>query len=146
MKKQLSKLFQLKKTDRQVLLESCLLLSSIRLGLWLLPFGKLQKILVKISSSRKVSPGLQIKQIITAVNRSSYYSPGNVKCLARALTTEFLLTKYGYCPLLRIGVAKGEQGTLEAHAWVEEQGKIVIGYLQDLDKFTVFSSLKRKLL
>jgi hypothetical protein len=146
MKRQLFKLFQLKKIELQLLLESYLLLSSIRLGLWLLPFGKLQKILNKISSPRKLAVRVQIKQIITAINRSSRYSPGDVKCLARALTTEFLLNVYGYFPQLRIGIIKGEQGKLEAHAWVEEQEKIVIGYLQDLDKFTVLPSLKQKIL
>jgi Transglutaminase-like superfamily len=147
MKRQLFKLAQLKKSDRQAFLEAYLLLSLIRLGLWLLPFGKLQKVLdkiTKINSLPRFPLGLQIKQIVAAVDRSSKYSPGNVKCLARALATEVLLTKYGYCPLLKIGVAKGEQGKLEAHAWVEEQEKIVIGDLQDLDKFKVFPALKKE--
>ncbi|NJL51404.1 MAG: lasso peptide biosynthesis B2 protein, partial [Hydrococcus sp. SU_1_0] len=104
MKRQLSKLAQLKKSDLQIFLEAYSLLSLIRLGLWLLPFGKLQKTLdkiTKISSPPRFPLKLQIKQIVTAVNRSSKYSPGNVMCLARALTTEVLLTKYGYCPLLK---------------------------------------------
>jgi hypothetical protein len=81
---------------------------------------------------------------VTAVNRSSKWSPGDVKCLARALTTEVLLTKYGYCPLLKIGVVKESQGKLEAHAWVEEQEKVVIGDLRDLDKFKVFPGLRKE--
>jgi hypothetical protein len=141
MKKQLFKLAQLPKIDRQLLLESYLLLSSIRLGLWLLPFGRLQKFLSKTGSLKKLKIEIQIKQVTIAVNRASRYSPGNVKCLARALTTEFLLNKYGYSPQLRIGVTKGERGNLEAHAWVEEKEKIVIGYLQDLNKFTVLPLL-----
>jgi len=125
-------------------MESYLLLTAIRLGLWLLPFGKLQQILGRISSSPKLAQELQIKQIVIAVDRSSKYSPGNVLCLARALTTEALLTRYGYSPLLKIGVAKGKQGKLEAHAWVEEQEKVIIGDLQDLDKFKVFPALKKE--
>jgi hypothetical protein len=144
MKRRLSKLFRLEKSDRQILFEAYLLLSSIRLGLWLLPFGRLQKILGKIGSSPKLDQELQIKQIVTAVNRSSKWSPGNVMCLARALTTEVLLTKYGYSPLLKIGVAKGSQGNLEAHAWVEEQEKVIIGDLRDLDKFKVFTGLRKE--
>jgi hypothetical protein len=61
-------------------------------------------------------------------------------------TTEILLTKYGYFPLLKIGVAKGEQEQIEAHAWVEEQEQIVIGNLRDFEKFTVFRSLEKELL
>jgi hypothetical protein len=144
MKRRLSRLLKLNKSELRILIESYLLLSAIRLGLWLLPFGKLQKILDKISSSTKLDQKLQIRQIATAVGRSSKYSPGNVMCLARALTTEVLLTKYGYSPLLKIGVAKGSQGKLEAHAWVEEQEKIVIGDLPDLDKFKVFPGLRKE--
>jgi hypothetical protein len=52
------------------------------------------------------------------------------------------MTRHGFSPQLRIGVAKGETGKLEAHAWIESQGKIVIGYLKDLSRFTPLPSLE----
>ncbi|NEQ84407.1 MAG: lasso peptide biosynthesis B2 protein, partial [Moorea sp. SIO2I5] len=64
-----------------------------------------------------------------------------VKCLARALTSYTLMVQYGYVPQLRIGVAKGESGQLEAHAWVENQGLVVIGQLPDLTRFKTLPSL-----
>jgi hypothetical protein len=80
--------------------------------------------------------------IVWAVDIASHYMPGGVKCLARALTTQVLMSRYGYSPELRIGVAKGERGQLEAHAWVENQGQVVIGYLGNLSRFTPMPSFE----
>jgi hypothetical protein len=52
-----------------------------------------------------------------------------------------LLNWYGYASELRIGVAKGEQGELEAHAWVEYQGKVIIGGLSTLSRYVPLPSL-----
>lgn len=142
----LRKLVGLKGADRHLLLRTFLLLSSIRLGLWLLSFQTLQKLLARVSqpatSTVKLEPR-SIGNIIWAVNLSSRYMPGQVKCLARALTTQVLMKQSDYTAELRIGVAKGESGKLEAHAWIEHQGRVVIGYLQDLSRYTPMPSLDR---
>lgn len=142
----LRKLVGLKGADRHLLLRTFLLLSSIRLGLWLLSFQTLQTLLARVSqpatSTVKLEPR-SIGNIIWAVNLSSRYMPGQVKCLARALTTQVLMKQSHYTAELRIGVAKGESGKLEAHAWIEHQGRVVIGYLQDLSRYTPMPSLDR---
>jgi hypothetical protein len=50
-------------------------------------------------------------------------------CLVRAVAAKRLLSFYGYAAELRIGVSKREAGksAIEAHAWVEKDGKILIG-------------------
>jgi hypothetical protein len=58
-----------------------------------------------------------------------------VKCLARALTAQILLNRQGYLPKLCIGVSKGQNGKLQAHAWIECQGQVVIGNLSNLSDF-----------
>ena len=120
------------------LLMTFILLATIRLGLWLLPFQTLLQGLEKLgrsaSPSLSISPPFSISHIVWRVNVSSRYLPG-VKCLARALATQVLLTRYGYSSELQIGVAKSEQGELEAHAWVEYQGKVIIGGLSTLSRF-----------
>jgi len=66
--------------------------------------------------------------------------PG-VKCLARALATQVLLR---HSPAhLCIGVAR-RKGQLQAHAWVESQGRIVSGGLRDLWRYTRLPSLEEK--
>jgi hypothetical protein len=83
-----------------------------------------------------------VRKIIWAVEISSRWMPGGAKCLARALTTQVLLNQCGYTPNLRIGVAKSVNGTLEAHAWIEYQGHVVMGNLRDLSRFIPLPSLE----
>ncbi len=130
--------------DRYFLIKTLVLLIAIRLGLSLLRFNTLLKLVTKISqpderslSTSKVTVG----KIVWAVNASTRYVPG-VKCLARALTTQVLMNQYGQSPELRIGVAKGETGKLEAHAWIEYQGWVVMGNLQDLSRYMPLPSLE----
>jgi Transglutaminase-like superfamily len=120
--------------DRFRILITFILLAMIRLGLWLLPFQMLVQGLEKFGRLASPSLSISISHIVWMVNVSSRYMPG-VKCLARALTTKVLLNRYGYSSELRIGVAKNEQGELEAHAWVEYQGKVIVGGLSTLSRF-----------
>ncbi|HIK29962.1 MAG TPA: lasso peptide biosynthesis B2 protein [Oscillatoriales cyanobacterium M59_W2019_021] len=129
--------------DRKLLLEIFIFLNLVRLGLRCLPFPTLQKLLEKASRfSPKTSERLSVGKIVWAVETSSRYMPGGIKCLARALTTQTLMKQHSHVGELRIGVAKGETGELEAHAWVEHRGRIVIGYLNDLARYIPMSSFQ----
>lgn len=137
--KRLRKFLSLTDSDRHLLISTFILLGLVKLGLWLLPFQTFRQLLMTISHTNPV--GLQqcshaINQIVEAVNRSGHYIPGGAKCLPLALTTQVLMNWCGYSTQLRIGVAKGEGGKLEAHAWVEYQKQVIIGYLRDLSRFT----------
>ncbi|MCP2732620.1 lasso peptide biosynthesis B2 protein [Limnofasciculus baicalensis] len=135
--KQLLNFLQMTWCNRKILITAFILLGLVRLGLWLLPFQRLQRLLVQIGNIHSHSQNnnqTSINKIIWAVETSSRYMPG-VKCLARALTTQTLMSRYGHSSELRIGVAKGESGKLEAHAWIESQGKVIIGYLAELSRF-----------
>ncbi|MCC5636922.1 lasso peptide biosynthesis B2 protein [Nostoc sp. CHAB 5844] len=143
--KQWRKLLLLTSAERKLLFNTFILLGLVRLGLWLLPFPTLKQMLASINQMQllrvqKFSPS--VSQIVEAVNRSSRYTPGGAKCLARALTTQTLMSWHGYSSELRIGVAKSAAGKFEAHAWVEVQGQIVLGYLKDLEKYTPMPSFE----
>jgi Transglutaminase-like superfamily len=142
--KLLFKALRLHNNDRNLLFKTFILLSLVRLGLWLLPFQKLLHLLGKIglTAAQELLETVPLDRIVWAVNLNSSYTLGNVQCLPRALTTQVLMRMHGYTPQLRIGVAKGEQGNLEAHAWVENQGQVVIGYLRDFSRFTPLPSFK----
>jgi hypothetical protein len=81
-----------------------------------------------------------VKKIAWSVRVASSYVPA-ATCLTQALTTVKLLTKFRQPANFRIGVAKNEEGKLEAHAWVESCGLIVTGDLPDLSRYTVLSPL-----
>ncbi|NJM65475.1 MAG: lasso peptide biosynthesis B2 protein [Acaryochloris sp. RU_4_1] len=143
------KFFRLRNCDRNALIQTFLLLIGIRLGLWLLPFQTLLRGLDNIGQSPDPTPSSpahpahprKVGEIIWAVNISSRYMPGQVKCLARALITQLLLRRHNYDPQLRIGVAKTTLDQLEAHAWVELEGKVVMGQVEDLSRFTPMPAL-----
>jgi hypothetical protein len=56
-------------------------------------------------------------------------------CLTQALATQILLGWRGHPTHLRIGVAYSETGQLQAHAWIESDGQIVVGELSDLPRY-----------
>jgi hypothetical protein len=129
--------------DRFHIFIASLLLAAVRLGLLLLPFRVVLKIVQKLGDYPLIpSHPLPISHIVWMVNVSSRYTPGGAKCLARALTTQVLLNWQKYYPDLRIGVAKATTGKLEAHAWIEYQGRVVIGNLSDLARYIPFPSLE----
>lgn len=120
----------LPRVERGLLIEAAILLMLSRLGLWLLPF---QTHLRLVARAERAGGGWQdreppaVERIVWAVRVASRRVPGGGHCLTQALAGQVLLVRRGHPAHLRIGVAKGERGQLEAHAWVESQGQIVIG-------------------
>ena len=74
----------------------------------------------------------------------SRYVPA-ATCLTQALATRVLLSRLGQPAHLRIGVAKSKKGQLQAHAWVESQGKIIIGDQPDLSRFAIMPLIKEEI-
>ena len=139
--KQIIKLLQLTTKERQLLVNTYFLLAAIRLGLWLLAFKTLRQRLAKIERTSFPEQDIaELNRVIWAVNLASRYQLGGVKCLARALATQVLLSRRGYPAELRIGVLKGENNQLLAHAWVESKGEVVIGGMNNLADFKPFPS------
>jgi hypothetical protein len=57
------------------------------------------------------------------------------------MATQAILAGLGVPATLRIGVAPGEKGCLEAHAWLEHGGRIVIGW-ETRGRFTPFPPIE----
>jgi hypothetical protein len=84
-----------------------------------------------------------IERIAWAVARASQYTP-RATCLTQALATQVLLGWQGYATRLCIGVARSDVGQFQAHAWVECQGKVVIGGADAPARFTPLPPLESK--
>ncbi|MEH2349203.1 MAG: lasso peptide biosynthesis B2 protein [Nostoc sp.] len=144
--KRLSKFFKLDYQIKQLLITTFIVLTLVRLSLWLLSFKTLQQLLSSISNAKpkcQEKDHISIDKIIWAVEVSCYYMPGGAKCLARALTCQVFMSRHGYTSNLCIGVAKGEAGELKAHAWLENQGKVVIGDVANLSNFSQLASFTK---
>ena len=142
--KQLGKFLWLTKSEQRLLLSAALLLGAIRLGLWLLPFQTLRSLLVRSTRKTQLQAArVSVSRVVWAVEVVSRYMPG-VKFLARALATQALLRQHSHQAHIRIGVARSQKGQLQAHAWVESQGRIVSGGLRDLWRYTPLPLLEGK--
>ena len=118
------RLFQLSRSEFLLLPESLILVVAVRAGLCMWPYDRVRRYLSRESrvSKNKPSP-TEIVRLISAVDRRL---PGG-SCLTRALAVETLLRRHGYDACLRIGVSKNAPSDLQAHAWVESNGEVVIG-------------------
>lgn len=125
--RRLNKFLRLPSADRRLLLNSIWLVWAVRLGLWLLPFPTLRRLLAKLSkgTSSQMNPDL-LSRVAWAVTVSSEYIP-QATCLTQALATKILLGRRGQPAVLRIGVTREEGGEFLAHAWIESNGEVVIG-------------------
>ena len=121
------------------------LLGLIRLGLWILPFQTLRRLLDSLSqtSLRQTPNSNAIKRIVDGVQVGSRYVP-KATCLTQALAAQVMLSRRGYPATLRLGVIKDEQGHLEAHAWVESEGQIIIGGVDSPVNFVPLPPLEGK--
>jgi Transglutaminase-like superfamily len=144
----LRKFLRLPNSERRLLIEAALLLEAIKLGMRLLPFRTLRGILARVANvpARLLRPAdfIPSDRVAWAVEAASRHTPRVKSCLAQALATQVLLTRRGYPSLLHIGVTKGERGQLRAHAWVESEGRILIGG-SGLERFTPLAVLEKGL-
>ena len=139
------KFLNLSAVDRRLLVTAVLLLGAIRLGLWLLPFQTMMRLLTKMTrhatnasvlgasvaidaiDATDARRGMHPDRVVWAVVVASRYVPMST-CLTQALTTQVLLARRGFPAHLHIGVAKkGAEARFGARAWVESQGKVLIG-------------------
>ncbi len=142
--KHLDKFLLLSTTERRLLVRVSLLLIAIRVGLSLLPFHTLRRILhiASLASIRlKKTNDSSAAKAIWAVNVAGHYMPGVGTCLTQALTAQALLARRGRPATVYIGVVRGEKGQLQAHAWLESQGDIVVGR-SELARYTPLVALE----
>lgn len=68
---------------------------------------------------------------VTAVDSTL---PISFSCLMQALVAESIFSTHGYSSRVCFGVTT-DNGDLSAHAWVEQDGRVVLGELEDLSQY-----------
>lgn len=142
--KRLHSFIHLPATRRSLLIRAALLLWATRLGLWLLPFQTLRRLLARFAlGPTRVSDtdGCSRASVVWAVETAARHMPLGNTCLTQALAAQVLLARRGYPALLRIGVVKGDKENLQAHAWVESGGEVVIGGYE-LERYAHLATLR----
>jgi hypothetical protein len=139
--RKIRKFLNLSSTEQRLLIRTWILLGLIRLGLELFPFSTLRKLLDRLRSILgRGEKEFSEEQLVWSVTVVSRYIP-KATCLAQALTAQFLLQQAGHQACLHIGVADADEGRLKAHAWVESQGRILMGGF-DLNSYTHLLALE----
>jgi hypothetical protein len=142
----LNRFIRLPAAERRLLLKAALLLGGIKLGLWLLDFHALQRLLSRVAEApiglRKLDR-VSAEKVVWSVKLAGRYMPMARTCLTQAMTTQALLARRGYPTILHIGVVTKERGEFEAHAWLESEGEVVIGG-HDLERYTPLASFERE--
>ena len=126
--KRLFRFFTLPVREKKLHTEALLLVWLVRMSLWLLPFRQVERILSFVVVSALVKEDADwvvIRSVASSIRNSSRYVP-YASCLTQALATRTLLRLRGQVSELKIGVDKNE-GKFAAHAWLEADGRIIIG-------------------
>jgi Transglutaminase-like superfamily len=145
--KRLRRLLALNPTERRLLVEAALLLAVIRLGLKLLPFRTFWGLFNRAARAPVGSPKANFlpDRIAWAVTVAGPRVLGVRLCLSQALAVQLLLRRRGYHARLHLGVARGDLGQVQAHAWVESNGRVVIGgSASELERYTPLPALDAK--
>jgi hypothetical protein len=127
--------------DRQLLARAALLLFVSRIGLWVLPYARLRRVVDGEAPPGREPPRDLPARVSWAITALARRLPA-MTCLVQSLAAHALLRRAG-CPAeLRIGVqsrARRAPKLLEAHAWVECEGRVVVGDVPDLARYAVLS-------
>jgi len=122
--RRVKRFLRLSRTERTLLLQASFSILAVRLALRFLSFERLQ-VLACRWAGRATAP-FSSDRIVWAVEAAARNIPAS-SCLNKALAAQALLARHGYASHLMIGVAKNDACTLEAHAWITCQDRVLIG-------------------
>lgn len=132
--------------DWVLLAQAFALVVGVRLGLRCLSFRTLDRVLRRFATSRRAraeAPSLEHRsRAARAAPPAEVPYPERAAwavrvvarrllrkrpCLTQALVLRLLLQRRGLPAMLQIGVNRGEDGVFAAHAWLESDGRVLIG-------------------
>lgn len=124
----LGRFLSLPPVDRSILLQAWFLLAAFRGVLPFLPFQTVTQAVNRAARlrKRKSTTNGEPEHVAWAITTASRRLPG-ATCLVQALAAQVLLARRGYHGSLRIGVRRNQEEGFVAHAWLEHEGKVMIG-------------------
>jgi hypothetical protein len=123
------KLARLDATQRALLAEALFVVPLVRVAVSLLPFRVVHRALTAATRKlhRSASSATRTPERITWAIAVVAARVPRASCLTQALAATLLLVRHGHAATLRLGVAKNDDGTLRAHAWLESGGRAILG-------------------
>jgi hypothetical protein len=136
----LRKWANLPRPERRLLVRALPLVACVRVGLWVLPWHVTRRLTQRLSVTARTtgsSPQVDVDAVARAVSRAARRVP-RATCLTQAIATSVMLGRRGVPATIRFGAARDPQGRFIAHAWVECQGRIVIGGVTSPQRYAAF--------
>lgn len=116
-------------TERGLLMTTTVMVALVRTALWVLPSWASLAMLRTLATApprRRRGGRPPIGRLASAVVVASRSVP-HATCLTQAVAAQLLLLYFGYGSTLEVGVARNVDGDFVAHAWIEQDGRVVIG-------------------
>lgn len=130
--------------DRWLVAEAAVLLVVVRLAIAGVPFSILRRALdraVRLFGRHAAGTSVSsVTRLAWAVAAVAPRLPFRSTCLVEALAIDAMLRRRGHASEIRIGVRPPSGGALAGHAWVEHDGIVVFGALQELADYAVLSA------
>ena len=125
----INKLIAMPPIQRWLLIKAVVLLSIVRLALAVLPFRWSRRFISRASRSspRLAADTLTTDQIAWTVETAARIVPAGHHCLSKAVTAQIFLMRRGHHAEIRYGATRQPSNEFVAHAWVECEGRIVVG-------------------
>jgi len=117
-----------------------LFLLVVRGSLAVTSFRRVRTFFERWNEPRRPPRGvLSREELAWAVRTAGRYVPSSKPCLTQALVLDSYLRRRGISSRVAIGVTRARGESLEAHAWVESEGEVLLGG-EDLERYTELRS------
>ena len=126
---------RLSRAERRLAVRALALVAAFRLALWTLP---VQRVLAAAPRRRRAH-GVSPERMAWLVRAGARRIPG-ASCLTRALAVRWLLAEASLDSTLHFGHRRDERGAFAAHAWLEHDGRVLVGGDEDLGLYHRFGA------
>ena len=116
---------RLSRRDRLDAVRAWLWLMAARAGVTLFPYKWIARVVARIPA-RRISARTTPERCARAIGRAVRVAPG-CGCLPQAIAAQCLLGRDRLSSNIVFGVAHGQDGRIEAHAWLWSDGRILVG-------------------
>jgi hypothetical protein len=117
---------------------------AVRLALWALPYRTVLRVFeppTRPGPTRSAAYALATLQVADWVGRTTL---GDRPCLTQAIAARWLLGRAGFPAELKLG-ARRDAGQFLAHAWLEIDGRVVLGGAASPTTYTALRSVSEPL-
>jgi hypothetical protein len=114
--------------ERALLVAAGVVVAGVRAALILLPSRLIIRYISRLGAhtNEREPHTVPLSEVIWAVEAVTRRLRGS-SCVTESVSALLLLRRHGYAARFCVGVARGPRGDFQAHAWLEREGRTVIG-------------------